>query len=131
MLVMCTLNGHCPKCVIPNDQLGNHCCLPAWDYTEALETYDLADEDTHQFHAACRMKGLKPLVDVFLSITLDVLHQLLQGVVKHITAWLSDLAVFGWDRASQHTLPCLIAKPPHDALSQMYHNSLMHVRQRA
>ena len=60
-LVMCTLNGCCPKCVVPNDQLGDHRRFPARDYTEALETYDLADEDTHQFHAVCRTRGLKPV----------------------------------------------------------------------
>ena len=89
-LVMCTLNGRCPKCLAPRDQLGDHCHFPAWSHVEAIDIYDLANEDTHLFHSACRENDLKPvfqpfwyalpLVDVFVSITPDVLHQILQGV---------------------------------------------------
>jgi hypothetical protein len=88
-LVTCTLNGRCPKCLVPEDQLGDHQHFPARNYADTVDTYSLANEDTHQFHAACRAKG-----DVFISITPDVLHQILQGVVKHITAWVSDSALF-------------------------------------
>ncbi|KAF8259177.1 hypothetical protein EI94DRAFT_1780739 [Lactarius quietus] len=119
-LVTCTLNGHCPKCVVSEGQLGDHKCFPAWNYADTLNTYDLANEDTHQFHSACRTKGLKPifrpfwyslpLVDMFLSITPDVLHQILQGVVKHITAWISDPALFGND---QINIRCHAIPPNH------------------
>src|SRR6266702_2155127 len=111
-LVMCTLNGCCPKCLIPPNQLGDYCRFPAQNFAEVINTYDLADEDTHQFHVTCRTKGLKPvfrpfwymlpLVDVFLSITPNILRQLLQGVIKHITAWLSDPAVFGAVEVDAH-----------------------------
>jgi hypothetical protein len=104
-LVTCTLNGRCPKGLVPCDQLGDHCRFPAWNCVEAIDIYDLANEDTHRFHAACRANHLKPvfrpfwyalpLVDVFVSITPDILHQILQGVVKHITTWLSRPALFG------------------------------------
>jgi hypothetical protein len=104
-LVTCTYYGHCPKCLAPPDQLGEYCHFPPWDYTEAVDTFLLADDDTHPFHRACRQVGLKPvyhqfwlslpLTDIFLSITPDILHQLLQGVVKHILSWLTDPAVFG------------------------------------
>ena len=38
---------------------------------------------------------------------LDILHQILQGVVKHITAWLSHPALFGKEQIDFrcHTLP--------------------------
>lgn len=107
-LVTCTLNGRCPKCLAPPDQLGDPCHFPARNYVKTIDIYDLANEDTHRFHAACRANGLKPvfrpfwyalpLVDVFVSITPDVLHQILQGVVKHITAWLSHRALFGTEQ---------------------------------
>ncbi len=119
-LVTCTLNGRCPKCLVPPNQLGDYCHFPARNHAEAIDTYNLADEDIHQFHATCRAKKLKPvfqpfwyalpLVDVFLSITPDVLHQLLQGVVKHITAWLSDSAVF---RAVEVDARCHSLPPNH------------------
>ncbi|KAH9035982.1 hypothetical protein EDB83DRAFT_2178445, partial [Lactarius deliciosus] len=54
-------------------------------------------EDVHVFHAACHEVGLKPifhpfweslpLVNIFVSITPDILHQMLQGVMKHLITW--------------------------------------------
>ncbi|KAI9442877.1 hypothetical protein BJY52DRAFT_1206753 [Lactarius psammicola] len=88
-LVTCTLNGHCPKCLVPPNQLGNFWHFPARNHMKVLDTYNLANEHTHQFHATCRAKGLKP------------------GVVKHITAWLSDPTVFGAVEVDMccHSLP--------------------------
>ncbi|KAH9027968.1 hypothetical protein EDB85DRAFT_2074700 [Lactarius pseudohatsudake] len=104
-LVTCTFNGRCPKCLVPRDQLGEYNRFPPRDHVEAIDTYLLADEDIGGFHAACRSGGLKPvyhpfwrslpLADVFLSITPDILHQLLQGVMKYIVSWLTNPAVFG------------------------------------
>jgi len=34
-----------------------------------------------------------PLVDVFISITPDILHQMLQGMMKHLIHWL--VGIFG------------------------------------
>ncbi len=36
---------------------------------------------------------LLPLTDIFLSITPDILHQMLQGMVKHLVMWL--VGIFG------------------------------------
>jgi hypothetical protein len=36
-----------------------------------------------------------PLANIYVSITLDIPHQLLQGVMKHLIAWLSDPSIFG------------------------------------
>jgi len=120
-LVTCTKSGHCPKCTVPPDQLGEYSHFPLRNYGKAIETFNLADEDTHQFHAACHKAGLKPvyhpfwstlpLVDIFLSITPDILHQLLQGVVKHITAWLSNPVVFG---AAKINARCRSLPPSHN-----------------
>lgn len=104
-LVTCTYSGRCPKCVVPHNQLGEYNYHPPRDYAAMVDTYLLADEDIRGFHTACRTAGLKPvyhpfwqslpLTDVFLTITPDILHQLLQGVVKHLVAWLTDPALFG------------------------------------
>ena len=102
-LVTCTYNGRCPKCVVNPDQLGELETFPPHLQIQAIDTYVLADNDARVFHAACRNTGLKPvyhpfweslpLADIFLSITPDILHQLLQGVMKHLIGWL--VRVFG------------------------------------
>jgi hypothetical protein len=104
-LVTCTYNGRCPKCLVPSDQLGELQRFPNRDLTQAINAFQMADGDAHAFHAACREAGLKPvyhpfwqrlpLTNIFLSITPDVLHQLLQGVMKHLVSWLTHPAVFG------------------------------------
>jgi len=104
-LVTCTYYGRCPKCQVPPNQLGELSAFPSRDYQEAIEVYSLAGGDVRPFHAACREAGLKPvyrpfwetfpLVNVYLSITPDVLHQLLQGVMKHLISWLTSSSTFG------------------------------------
>jgi hypothetical protein len=104
-LVTCTFNGRCPKCLVPPDRLGEYTHFPPRDHAEAIDTYLLADQDMTSFHAACRSTGLKPvfhpfwhslpLTNIFVSVTPDVLHQLLQGVLKHVLSWLVHPAVFG------------------------------------
>ena len=119
-LVTCTYNGHCPKCLVPHNQLGEYDYFPPRDYAATIDTYLLADEDVREFHAACRTAGLKPvyhpfwqsfpLTDISLSITPDILHQLLQGVMKHLVAWLTDLALFG---ATEVNARCRSLPPNH------------------
>ncbi|KAF8261178.1 hypothetical protein EI94DRAFT_1773493 [Lactarius quietus] len=104
-LVSCTYNGHCPKCMVPHDQLGDFNTFTAQDYGVAIDTYCLANEDSRKFNPACRAAGLKPvyhpfwltllLTDIFLAITPNILHQLLQGVMKHVVTWITHPLVFG------------------------------------
>ena len=102
-LVTCTYSGRCPKCQVLPDELGEYKAFPSREQATAIDTYLLADGDVRTFHPACREAGLKPvhhpfwekfpLADIFLSITPDILHQLLQGMVKHLIKWL--IRVFG------------------------------------
>jgi len=104
-LVTCTYYSKCPKCQVPCDQLGDYKQFLSHDYREALRSFALADGNEHAFHATCRDSGIKPiyhpfwesllLVDIYVSITPDVLYQLLQGVMKHLIAWVTDPLVFG------------------------------------
>ena len=102
-LVTCTFNGQCPKCVVSPDKLGELQSFPPRLQSLAMDAYRLADEGVRVFHAACRTAGLKPVyhpfwvslpfADIFVSITPDVLHQLLQGVMKRLVGWL--FRIFG------------------------------------
>ena len=102
-LVTCTYNGRCPKCKVPQDRLGEYKTFPSHFQSMVIDTYLLAEGDPWVFHCACWDAGLKPvyhlfweqlpLVDIFLSITPDILHQLLQGMMKHLIRWLTG--VFG------------------------------------
>ncbi|KAN0136686.1 hypothetical protein V8E53_005456 [Lactarius tabidus] len=112
-LVTCTYSGQCPKCIAPPDQLGEYLRFPLHNYDKALETFLLADGEVHTFHAACHDTGIKPvfhpfwehlpLSNIFLSIMPDILHQMLQGVMKHLVAWLTHYAAFGPDKIDART----------------------------
>ena len=113
VLVTCTYNGYCPKCTIPHDQLGDYMAFPPWNLDKALKVYQLANSaDTHVFHAGCHAAGIKPiyhpfweslpLSDIYVSITPDILHQMLQGVMKHLISWLTHPNIFGSAEINTH-----------------------------
>ncbi|KAG1748822.1 uncharacterized protein EDB91DRAFT_1235446 [Suillus paluster] len=72
--------GECPKC----------------DVLDALAAFD---DINLAFVRACATAGIKPIIhpfwedlpfaNIFHAITPDVLHQLYQGLIKHLLAWLS------------------------------------------
>ena len=97
-LVTCT--KHCPKCPIPRDELGEDKALPVRDLLPVLEALSAVDDAPSVYSNACKEAGIKPVihpfwenlpyVHIFRSITPDILHQLYQGVVKHVVSWISD-----------------------------------------
>ncbi|KAG1737132.1 uncharacterized protein EDB91DRAFT_1237953 [Suillus paluster] len=76
--------GECPKCNVDVDE------------TDALAALN---EGNLSFVCACSAAGIKPIVhpfwedlaftNIFHAITPDVLHQLYQGLIKHLLGWLS------------------------------------------
>ena len=102
-LVACTYNQRCPKCTVPRDELKSATTYPLCDPKAALSVYAHSNGDPTTFHAACRSAGLKPtyhpfwqhlpFTDIFLSITItpDILHQIHQGVAKHLIGWLKRI----------------------------------------
>ncbi|KAH9997085.1 hypothetical protein BJV77DRAFT_1059191 [Russula vinacea] len=121
MLVTCMYSSHCPKCLVPPKRLGDFITFPLRDPDVALEVYALADGDPMPFYTACHAADLKPiyhpfwemlpLSNIFLLITPDILHQLLQGVMKHVLSWVSKPSVF---RSEEIDVWCRQLPPNHN-----------------
>ncbi|KAG1844739.1 hypothetical protein C8R48DRAFT_617813 [Suillus tomentosus] len=101
LLVTGMKTGECPKCDIPSTELGSK-DLPfeMRDLDQILHALALVDEDPTQFTKACRDAGIKPLYhpfweglphcNIYNAITPDVLHQIYQGLVKHLISWIKS-----------------------------------------
>ncbi|KAH7920917.1 hypothetical protein BV22DRAFT_1107450 [Leucogyrophana mollusca] len=93
--------GECPECDIPRGDLGSldepFNFRPLQEILDALKK---ADGDPLAFTRACRDVSIKPLYhpfwqslpycDIYRSITPDILHQLYQGMIKHLIAWIKS-----------------------------------------
>jgi hypothetical protein len=101
-LVTCTKISDCPKGTVTANALGNHaqCYLhDPGDIIEAMEEFN-PEKEPRGYAEMCKGAGIKPTVypfwqtlpytNIYQSITPDVLHQLHQGVVKHLMSWLQD-----------------------------------------
>jgi len=104
-LVTCSKYGTCPKCQCPSDKLGLPDVHPertqGWTLSvieDALRTCTT----NGSFHAKCMEQDVSgsvhcpfwadfPLCDIHAAITPDVLHQLYQGVFKHLLSWCQRL----------------------------------------
>ncbi|EJF59254.1 hypothetical protein DICSQDRAFT_65323 [Dichomitus squalens LYAD-421 SS1] len=96
-LVACAYNGDCPICTCPHDELGDFpSSHPPRDMKVSLAAVKSLESPT--FVQACDNANIKPVqhpfwedlpyTDIFRSITADVLHQVYQGVFKHLLSWL-------------------------------------------
>ncbi|KAF8999529.1 hypothetical protein BDQ17DRAFT_1391519 [Cyathus striatus] len=84
VLTTCTQTGDCATCPTKNKKLVN-----------ALSSFDA---DPAGFLQVCKEAGIKPVaepfwknlpyVNIYQSITPDVLHQLYQGIIKHLVSWI-------------------------------------------
>ncbi|EIN05577.1 hypothetical protein PUNSTDRAFT_74727 [Punctularia strigosozonata HHB-11173 SS5] len=98
MLTVCCKYGECPGCDIPHSELGCGELGGDRDINRILDALELAEQGGPEFTQACQEAGIKPIyhpfwqelpyVYIFESIVPDVLHQLLQGILKHILAWI-------------------------------------------
>ncbi|THH20297.1 hypothetical protein EUX98_g8611 [Antrodiella citrinella] len=98
VLVTGIKTGECPCCTVPAKKLGDHGPPhPYRDLDAVLNALQVADDLLR--NQACRAAGIKPIrpgpywenlpyADPFLSITPDILHQLYQGVIKHLIEWV-------------------------------------------
>jgi hypothetical protein len=100
LLVACCKNGECPKCVVPHDSLGDNAEYPLRNLVAILDTLKKVGVGPTVYSQACTDAGIKPVyhpfwqhlphTNVFLSITPDILHQLYQGVMKHLISWVTS-----------------------------------------
>lgn len=95
-----TCSKHCPRCPIAKNELGENHCFPVRDLDPILEALHSLEDGPTAYAKACEAAGIKPVVKpfwenlpyvhIFRSITPDILHQLYQGVIKHIVSWVCD-----------------------------------------
>ncbi|THU77334.1 hypothetical protein K435DRAFT_702628 [Dendrothele bispora CBS 962.96] len=104
LLVAGCKKGECPTCPIPMDEVGGSAEVYDFrDFAQVLEAFDKLDRGLGStvFRRACKDAGIKPIqqpywrnlpfVNIFRSIAPDILHQLYQGVVKHLIEWLKTV----------------------------------------
>ncbi|KAG2124977.1 hypothetical protein BD769DRAFT_1358565 [Suillus cothurnatus] len=94
-------SGECPKCDVPHEELGSpDVPVKLRDLKAILAALSLVDEDFDLWRQACQECGIKPVfkpfwqdllhANIFQSITPDVLHQLYQGIIKHLIEWIKE-----------------------------------------
>lgn len=100
VLVTGTKYGLCPKGTLDRSRFGyQDKCKPRDIATaiDALQTPRETDAQAANFVARCQATGVKPIrtfwqdypdSNIFQAIQPNILHQLYQGVVKHLIAWL-------------------------------------------
>ena len=104
-LVSCTKYGTCPKCKAKADELAeiqNHARRTQQWTTHVINEANTNTNTNASFRSKCMSQDVAgavfepfwlgfPHCDIHMSITSDVLHQLYQGVFKHIVEWCQEL----------------------------------------
>lgn len=102
LLGCCVRKGLCPTCPVSRANIGQSTndCGPR-DLKLILEALETADQGQTIYANACSKAGIKPVhkpfwknlpyTHIFRSVTPDILHQLYQGVIKHLISWLREI----------------------------------------
>ncbi|KZV59797.1 hypothetical protein PENSPDRAFT_594870 [Peniophora sp. CONT] len=118
VLVTGVKSGLCPKGKLPKAQFGTQDVCERRNHDDAaaaLERLKENPDDPDGYLKACGEAGVKPIdafwtdypyADIFQAIQPDILHQLYQGVVKHLISWLKH--VYG-AKALDERFKCLPA----------------------
>ncbi|KAF8181570.1 hypothetical protein BJ912DRAFT_1023540 [Pholiota molesta] len=101
-LVTCSKYGTCPKCLCSSDHLQNpkpsKKCNKNWTETVIKTALKNSKQQLGPFHKECMQNDVMggvfspfwtgfPYTDIHNCITPDVLHQLYQGIFKHLVSW--------------------------------------------
>ncbi|KIY63769.1 hypothetical protein CYLTODRAFT_125515 [Cylindrobasidium torrendii FP15055 ss-10] len=104
-LITSSKYGSCPKCQCPPENLQDSDTFPprSQEWTSNIKSNaKAATSSTTAYREACYAENVNPNVthpfwenlpytDIHLSTTPDVLHQLYQGVLKHLISWCQIL----------------------------------------
>lgn len=106
-LVTCSKGNSCPKCYCSKTQFGEPNLADLRTQESTLQVISQAAEETINksdsvFRKACQDRLVSgyvtqpfwegfPYANIHVSITPDVLHQLYQGVVKHLVEWVQSI----------------------------------------
>jgi hypothetical protein len=99
VLTACIFTGDCPCCKVSRDKLGDTSTLhEPRNLADILEVLSIFDSNPQGFLRACKESRIKPVIspfwknlpylNIFNSITPNILHQLYQGLIKHLVNWL-------------------------------------------
>ena len=101
VLTTCTLTGDCPRCGTSTNDLGDfdpddmHVPRSLEEFLNVLNSFRQNPAGFLQASSQIRAKPVPlpfwlhlPHLNIFQSITPDVLHQLYQGVIKHLKSWI-------------------------------------------
>ncbi|KAJ3815928.1 hypothetical protein F5876DRAFT_29486 [Lentinula aff. lateritia] len=100
ILVTTAYSGDCVTCDAEKEDLGIYPCVhPYRDIEAALEATHIPAPDLWVKKCLeCNIKPVQhpfwadlPYTNIFASITPDILHQLYQGVMKHLISWVTDI----------------------------------------
>ena len=102
----------CPKCTVsPKEQGDKDVTSMPHNILTVRAALSHLDSNLQNFKAACIEVGIKPIrpfwqhlpyVDIYHAITPDILHQLHQGVFKHVVSWLSHANAYGAAEIDAH-----------------------------
>lgn len=104
-MVTCSKSGTCPKCQVDAEHLsdGNIHLLRTNAWTlGVMRDARASTSSTAQYFKTCMQEEVSgytyrpfwdelPFCDIHFAITPDVLHQLYQGVLKHIITWCQQI----------------------------------------
>ncbi|PPQ85738.1 hypothetical protein CVT24_001926, partial [Panaeolus cyanescens] len=101
-LVTLVKNGQCPVCPTSRNDIGDPLKTQnARSSKSVIKALESARKGPRVFARACKRQGIKPVqsvfwkslphVNIYKSITPDLLHQLYQGVFKHLISWIREL----------------------------------------
>lgn len=119
VLVMGTKTGECLKCNIVPEKLGSiDAPYSLQNLQQTCGVLCLVDMDTATFRMACKTAHIKPIyhpfweqlpyVNIYQAMSPDILHQLHQGVFKHLLSWMTkaygavELDARSWQQLPNH-----------------------------
>jgi Plavaka transposase len=99
LLVSIVKSGNCPVCPAPREDIENwDNILEPRDTCGIIDALNSISQGATEFTKACADKGIKPVqcvfwkdlpfVNIYSSIMPDILHQLFQGILKHLIVWI-------------------------------------------